>query len=85
MTSRSLRTSLVLGLGLVLAVALLSPLAKSQMQAAPSYLPIGVASAGNTSTAWFHEPYSRQVLACQTVSTAAGPSAVQCVSAKLPQ
>jgi hypothetical protein len=67
----------------VLAV-LLSPMARSQMQASPSYIPIGVSATGNTSTVWFHEPFSRQALACQTVSTATGLSSIQCVSAKLP-
>lgn len=80
----SLRFSLIVASGLIGVAALLSPLAKSQVQAAPSYIPIGVSSAGNTSTAWFHEPYSRQALACQTVNTAAGLSNIQCVAAKLP-
>ncbi len=84
MNIRSFRIpAIALLTALVLAV-LLSPLAKSQMQAAPSYIPIGVSSSGNTSTVWFHEPYSRQTLACQTVAGASGPSAIQCVSTKLP-
>jgi len=63
----------------------LSPLAGSQIQAAPSYVPIGVASNGGTSTAWFHEPYTRQALACQTVvTTNAGLSSIQCIAVKLP-
>jgi hypothetical protein len=83
MQSRT-RVSLILGAAVVIAAALLSPLAKSQMQASPSYIPIGVSSTGNTSTVWFHEPYSRQALACQTVSSAAGLSSIQCVATKLP-
>jgi hypothetical protein len=84
MNIRSFRIpAIALFTALVLAV-LLSPLAKSQMQAAPSYIPIGVSSSGNTSTVWFHEPYSRQTLACQTVAGPSGPSAIQCVSTKLP-
>jgi len=59
--------------------------ARSQVQATPSFVPIGVATTGNTSTAWFHEPSSRQALACQTVNTPnAGLSGIQCVSTKLP-
>ena len=65
--------------------AVLVPVARSQTPAAPSYVPIGVSSSGSTSTVWFHEPSSRQALACQTVVTpATGLSSVQCVTAKLP-
>ncbi len=85
MNARSIRLSAAMLIAALILVALfLSPLAKSQMQASPSYIPIGVSSAGNTSTVWFHEPYSRQALACQTVATATGPSTIQCVSTKLP-
>ena len=63
----------------------LSPLARSQIQVAPSYVPIGVASSGSTSTVWFHEPSTRQALACQTVVTPnTGLSSIQCIAAKLP-
>ncbi|MDB5799686.1 MAG: hypothetical protein JWL63_625 [Rhodocyclales bacterium] len=84
MNTRSIRISAVAILAVVLVALCLSPLAKSQVQASPSYIPIGVSSTGNSSTVWFHEPYSRQALACQTVTTAAGLSNIQCVSAKLP-
>ncbi|MDB5887446.1 MAG: hypothetical protein JWM03_318 [Rhodocyclales bacterium] len=84
MRTPSIRISLILAAAAIVVAALLSPLAKSQMQASPSYIPIGVSSAGNISTVWFHEPYSRQALACQTVVTAAGLSSIQCVSTKLP-
>jgi hypothetical protein len=61
------------------------PQAKSQVMASPSYVPVGVSASGNTSTAWFHEPSARQVLACQTVVTAgAGLSSIHCVTAKVP-
>lgn len=86
MSMPSIRLSAIaLFAALILMTAYLSPLAKSQIQATPSYVPIGVASSGNTSTVWFHEPFSRQALACQTVVTASmGLSSIQCVAAKLP-
>lgn len=82
----------VRGLGLVAAGALaalaltaaLTPFARSQIQATPSYVPIGVSSSGSGSTVWFHEPSSRQALACQTVQQGSSISSVQCVVAKLP-
>ncbi len=58
--------------------------ARSQVQAAPSYVPIGVSSSGNVSTVWFHEPSSRQALVCQTASQGTGLSGIQCTSTKLP-
>jgi hypothetical protein len=51
----------------------------------PSWVPIGVSASGNGSTAWFHEPSSRQALACHAVPAAGGGVAsVQCAVAKLP-
>lgn len=79
----SVRNALIVSAAVVLAAVFLSPLAKSQMQASPSYIPIGVSSTGNASTVWFHEPFSRQALACQTVTTSAGLSSIQCVTTKL--
>jgi hypothetical protein len=65
--------------------AVLAPAARSQILATPSFVPIGVSSSGSTSTVWFHEPSSRQAVACQTVVTqAAGLSTIQCVAARLP-
>lgn len=58
--------------------------AGSQVVAVPSYVPIGVSASGNASTVWFHEPSSRQALACQTVQQGSGLSGIQCVSTKLP-
>lgn len=68
----------------VVSALLLTPFARSQIQATPSYLPMGVASAGNTSMAWFHEPSSGRVLACQSGGTGGSLSTIQCVTAKLP-
>jgi len=81
----SLRIPLIaLSAALVLAVVV-TPSARSQLQASPSYVPIGVSASGNTSTAWFHDPSSRQAIACQTVPTAStGMSSIHCVTAKLP-
>ena len=59
-----------------------SPAARSQINAAPSWVPIGVSQSGNASTAWFHEPSSRQVVACQTSGQA--PNGIHCVTVKLP-
>ena len=84
MNIRSLRIpAIALIVALVLAISM-TPLAKSQVQASPSYIPIGVSSIGNTSTVWFHEPYSRQAMACQTVSSGGSLSAIHCVAGKLP-
>lgn len=70
--------------GLVLAVATAAP-ARSQIDVAPSYQPIGTAASGSTSTVWFHEPSSRKVIACQTTPGAGkGPGEIQCVSSRLP-
>jgi hypothetical protein len=82
----SVRLSATTLLAALALAAFLSSSAKSQIQATPSYVPIGVASSGgNTTTAWFHEPFSRQAMACQTVSSAStGLTSIQCVSTKLP-
>jgi hypothetical protein len=62
-----------------------SPAARSQINASPSWIPIGVSSSGNASTAWFHEPSSRQALACQTVAAqGSGGSGIHCVATRLP-
>jgi len=77
---------LVIGaLSLAGAAALFAPSARSQMSAMPSWIAIGVAASGNGSTAWFHEPSSRQALACHTVPAGpAGAASIQCAVAKLP-
>jgi hypothetical protein len=62
-----------------------SPTARSQINAAPSWTPIGVSASGNASTVWFHEPSTRQTAACQTVAApGSGLSGIQCVATKLP-
>jgi len=67
-----------------LAVVLI-PRAQSQVQVAPSYIPIGVAASGASSTAWFHQPSSGRVLACLSVpGNGAASTSIQCVAAKLP-
>jgi len=69
----------------MLVAVLLSPWARSQIVASPSYIPIGVSASGNASTVWFHEPASRQTVACQTVAaTGGGLSRIHCIAAKLP-
>jgi hypothetical protein len=68
-------------LALVAAALFIAP-ARSQVQATPSLLPIGVASSGNTSMVWFHEPSTGRVVACQ--SNAGSLTSVQCVAGKLP-
>lgn len=77
------RYSVVAALLALVAAAVFIPSARSQMQVTPSLLPIGVASAGNTSMVWFHEPASGKVVACQSTG-GAGVTGVQCAVGKLP-
>lgn len=71
--------------GAVALAAAFLPLARSQIQATPSYTPIGVAASGNSSMAWFYDPASARALACQAVVTqSAGLSSMKCVAARLP-
>ena len=67
----------------LVAAAVFMPSARSQIQVTPSLLPIGVASAGNTSMVWFHEPSTGRVVACQSTG-GAGVTGVQCAVGKLP-
>lgn len=67
----------------LVAAAVFIPSARSQIQVTPSLLPIGVASAGNTSMVWFHEPASGKVVACQSTG-GASLTGVQCAVGKLP-
>ena len=67
----------------LVAAAVFMPSARSQIQVTPSLLPIGVASAGNTSMVWFHEPSTGWVVACQSTG-GAGVTGVQCAVGKLP-
>ena len=85
MSTRTLGLVAAGSLAALALAAVLAPVARSQILATPSYVPIGVSSSGNTSTVWFHEPSSRQVLACHTVVAAGSSlSSIQCVAAKLP-
>ena len=77
------RFSVVAALLVLAAAAVFMPSARSQIQATPSLLPIGVASAGNTSMVWFHEPSTGRVVACQSTG-GAGVTGVQCAVGKLP-
>lgn len=59
--------------------------ARSQINASPAWVPMGVSQSGNSSTAWFHEGASRQVLACRAVEGQGGTIAsVQCASGRMP-
>jgi len=79
------RALVITVLSLAGAAAFWAPSARSQMTAMPSWIAIGVSSSGNGSTAWFHEPSSRQALACHSVpSGAAGAVSIVCATAKLP-
>ena len=85
MGTRNLRVLVVAALALAAAAAFWSTSARSQINAAPSWIPIGVAASGNSSTVWFHEPSSRQALACQTETSAgAGLTGIKCVTSRLP-
>ena len=66
-------------------LAFFTPFASSQIQAGPVYAPIGVAAAGNTSMAWFHDTASGRAVACRALPAVGGglPS-IECVAAKLP-
>ncbi len=66
------------------AVLFVAPLARSQVQIQPSFLPIGAAAAGAGSTVWFHDPSSMRVMACQAMPAPAGP-VVQCSVARMPE
>jgi len=83
------RTSGVIGLIAIVALTAIAvgffPSANSQMQLSPSYLPIGVASSGNSSMAWFHHPASGRVLVCQPTSAqGSGLTGIQCIDSKVP-
>lgn len=82
---RPLRLAAVATAVLAGAVVLGSRHARSQINTAPTWAPIGVSASGNASTVWFHEPSTRQAIACQTVASAGGGlSAIHCVATKLP-
>jgi len=55
------------------------------INASPSWVPLGVSASGANSTAWFHEPSSRQVVACRTLEgSGSNAGTVQCTVGKLP-
>jgi hypothetical protein len=85
MNSRSI---LLAGVGAAVTVVVtlfVASHARSQINASPALVPIGVSSSGNTSTVWFHEPHSRIAVACQTAAgQGPGLSSIQCVTTKLP-
>lgn len=83
MSMPTVRFSIIACIGVTLALLLASS-ARSQLDVSPSYVPIGVSSSGNTSTAWFHQPSTRQALACQTVTSGSVLTAINCVSTRLP-
>jgi hypothetical protein len=87
MTSLTLRGAAAGALAALALVAALLPSARSQaqLQVAPNFAPIGVASNGTSTTAWFHEPSTGRAMACQTASAAGGLSPIQCVTVKLPR
>lgn len=85
MKKPSLRLLVPAMMAALAAAAYFSPAARSQVMASPSYQAIGVASAGNTSMVWLHEPSSGRVVACQSAPTPGnGPTNIQCAVAKLP-
>jgi hypothetical protein len=84
MNVRSLGHVAIASLATLALTVAIAPAALSQIQAKPSYVPIGVSASANGSTAWFHEPSSRQALACQTIQQGSSLSSIQCVAVKLP-
>jgi hypothetical protein len=80
-TSRLLATSAAL-LAVVVAGAW-SLTARSQINAAPSWVPVGVAANGGGSAVWFHETSSRRVLACTTAGSGTATT-VHCATATMP-
>jgi hypothetical protein len=84
MSTASPRVLLVVSVA-VAALLSISPIARPQIQVSPALTPVGTAASGTTSMAWFHQPSSNTVVACQAVASAgSGISGIQCASAKLP-
>jgi multidrug transporter EmrE-like cation transporter len=83
-TSRSLLAALAATVAVTAAYVALST-ARSQINANPSWVAMGVAASGNSSTAWFHEPSTRQTVACRAVEGSGGTIAsLHCVTGRLP-
>lgn len=77
------RTTLALAvLGVVASMLLWQRHAESQIQVAPSYVPIGVAANEAATTAWFHQPASGRVVVCMAAARAGG--GIQCAEGRLP-
>jgi hypothetical protein len=85
MNKLSVRVTALFSLAALALAAAYVPTARSQVQTAPNFIPMGVASAGNVSMAWFHEPQTGRAMTCTSVPGAAGPSPIQCVTVKLPR
>lgn len=84
MPGTRVRWSLV-AIGCAAAAVVVWPRAYSQINASPNWVPIGVSASGSGSTVWFHEPSSRQAMACRTVDGPAGANtAVACAATRLP-
>lgn len=84
MHSRGFRMLGVTAVCALLIILAVSQQARSQIDASPRWVPIGVSASGPNSTAWFHEPASRAAVACQTVTEAgSGLSAIRCISTRL--
>lgn len=84
MTTRNWRGALAAAAG---AAALLAAAAgwwatgaRAQINATPTWIPIGVAAHGSGSAAWFHEPSSRQVVVCHRGAS----GNVACETGRLP-
>jgi hypothetical protein len=85
MKTHSLRLAVLGAAASLASLAFFVAPATSQVQATPSYTPIGVSAAGNASMAWFHDPSTGRAVACQAVAAAgSGPTGIQCVAARLP-
>ena len=86
MKKRTFLIAVFAAFSIVGAAAVVLPGATAQIQAGPSYVPIGTAASGSSSTAWFHHPSSGRVVACQTIAggAASSPNGIQCVSTQLP-
>lgn len=77
------RTTLALAVvGVFASMLLWQRHAESQIQVAPSYVPIGVAANESATTAWFHQPASGRVVVCLTAARPGG--AIQCTEGRLP-
>ena len=90
MSTKVARLSVIALLATAFLGVFLTWVRNSEAQMMANYAPVGVASSNALSVAWFHEPSSRRVIACQALYTgsspgpAVGPSEVKCVAGILP-